>query len=59
MCDMSELKWILINARLEEQKENKGYMGECTVISYKGHNTRKDYKQFCNEQYNKQQNNNK
>ena len=40
MCDMSELKWILINARLEEQKENPGFMGECTVISYKGDKNR-------------------
>ncbi len=31
MCDMSELKHILINERLN----NKGFMGECTFISYK------------------------
>jgi hypothetical protein len=48
MCDMSELKWILINARLEEQKENKGFMGECTVISYKGDKNRKSLNEFLN-----------
>lgn len=31
MCDMSDLKFILIKQRLE----NKGFMGECTFISYK------------------------
>ena len=31
MADMSELKHILINERLN----NKGFMGECTFISYK------------------------
>lgn len=31
MCDMSELKHILI----EERLNNKGFMGECTFISYK------------------------
>lgn len=46
MCDMSELKWILINARLEEQKANPGFMGECTVINYKGHLTRKSLNSF-------------
>ena len=35
MCDMSELKFILINARLEEQKTRQGFMGDCTFISYK------------------------
>ena len=35
MCDMSELKWILINKRLEEQETNPGFMGDCTFISYK------------------------
>ena len=35
MCDMSELKHILINARREENKTNPGFMGECTFISYK------------------------
>ena len=35
MCDMSELKFILINQRLEEQKQNPGFMGDCTFISYK------------------------
>ena len=52
MCDMSELKWILINNRLEEQKENKGFMGECTVISYTGHKTRKSFENFMAEQEN-------
>ena len=33
MCDMSELKWILINKRIEEVKAN-GFMGKCTFISY-------------------------
>jgi hypothetical protein len=37
MCDMSDLKWTLVNARLEEQKANPGYMGDCTVVNYKGH----------------------
>jgi hypothetical protein len=46
MCDMSELKWILINARLEEQKANPGFMGACTVISYKGHLYRKSLEEF-------------
>jgi hypothetical protein len=50
MCDMSELKWILINNRLEEQKGNKGFMGECTVISYTGHKTRKSFESFIAEQ---------
>ena len=31
MCDMSDLKYILI----EERLNNKGFMGECTFISYK------------------------
>ena len=35
MTDMSELKHILIEQRLEEQKSNPGYMGACTYISYK------------------------
>ena len=35
MCDMSALKFILINQRLEEQKQNPGFMGDCTFISYK------------------------
>ena len=34
MCDMSELKFILINKRIEEAKQNPGYMGRCTVIKY-------------------------
>ena len=34
MCDMSALKFILINQRLEEQKQNPGFMGDCTFISY-------------------------
>ena len=34
MCDMSELKWILINKRIEDVKAN-GFMGKCTFISYK------------------------
>ena len=34
MCDMSALKFILINQRLEQQKQNPGYMGDCTFISY-------------------------
>ena len=36
MTDMSELKHILIEARLEEQKTKPGFMGDCTFISYKG-----------------------
>lgn len=36
MTDMSELKHILIEARLEEQKQRPGFMGDCTFISYKG-----------------------
>jgi hypothetical protein len=35
MTDMSALKFILINKRLEEQKTNPGFMGDCTFISYK------------------------
>ena len=35
MTDMSELKHILIEQRLEEQKSNPGFMGNCTYISYK------------------------
>ncbi len=35
LTDMSELKHILIKARLEEQKDNLGYMGKCVFISYK------------------------
>ena len=34
MTDMSALKFILINQRLEEQKQNPGFMGDCTFISY-------------------------
>ena len=32
MCDMSELKHILIKARREAEE---GFMGDCTFISYK------------------------
>jgi hypothetical protein len=35
LTDMSELKHILIKARLEEQKDKLGYMGKCVFISYK------------------------
>jgi hypothetical protein len=35
LTDMSELKHILIKARLEEQKNNLGSMGKCVFISYK------------------------
>lgn len=35
MCDLSELKWILINERIRQQKEMPGFMGYCTYISYK------------------------
>lgn len=35
MCDMSELKWILIDERRKEQQTKPGFMGECTFISYK------------------------
>ena len=35
MCDMSELKWILINERIEQRKAMPGFMGYCTYISYK------------------------
>ncbi len=35
MCDMSDLKWILINERIKEQETKPGFMGECTFISYK------------------------
>jgi hypothetical protein len=35
MCDMSDLKWILINERIREQKTMPGFMGYCTYISYK------------------------
>ena len=34
MCDMSEFKFIAINKRIEEAKEQPGYMGRCTVIVY-------------------------
>lgn len=34
MCDMSELKWILINKRIEEA-QTTGFMGKCVFISYK------------------------
>lgn len=35
LTDMSDLKHILIKARLEEQKDKLGYMGKCVFISYK------------------------
>ena len=35
MCDMSELKHILINERRKEQQTKPGFMGDCTFISYK------------------------
>ncbi len=35
MCDMSELKWILIDQRLKEQETKEGFMGDCVFISYK------------------------
>jgi hypothetical protein len=35
MTDMSELKFILINKRLEDQEKQPGFMGACTFISYK------------------------
>jgi hypothetical protein len=35
LTDMSDLKHILIKARLEERKNNLGYMGKCVFISYK------------------------
>jgi hypothetical protein len=35
MTDMSELKFILINKRLEDQEKQPGFMGDCTFISYK------------------------
>lgn len=34
MTDMSDMKWILINQRLEERKTDNGYMGDCTIIVY-------------------------
>ena len=34
MCDMSELKHILINERRKEQQTKPGFMGDCTFISY-------------------------
>ena len=34
MCDMSELKHILINERRKEQQTKPQYMGDCTFISY-------------------------
>ena len=34
MCDMSELKHILINERRKQQETNPGFMGDCTFISY-------------------------
>lgn len=34
MCDMSELKWILINKRIEEA-QTTGFIGKCVFISYK------------------------
>ena len=48
MCDMSELKWILINKRLEEQETNPGFMGDCTFISYKDI-VRAHLEEPCNE----------
>ncbi len=35
LTDMSDLKHILIKARLEEQQTKPGYMGKCVFISYK------------------------
>ena len=35
MCDMSALKFILIDERIREQKTRPGFMGYCTFISYK------------------------
>ena len=34
MCDMSALKFILIDERIREQKTKPGFMGYCTFISY-------------------------
>lgn len=34
MCDMSPLKWILVEKRLQEQEELPGFMGHCTFIKY-------------------------
>lgn len=34
MCDMSALKFILIDERIREQKTRPGFMGYCTFISY-------------------------
>lgn len=34
MCDMSELKHILINERRKQQETKPGFMGDCTFISY-------------------------
>jgi hypothetical protein len=31
---MSELKFILINKRIEEAQKRPGYMGKCTFIKY-------------------------
>ena len=35
MTDMSELKFILIDQRIKENKTRPGFMGYCTFISYK------------------------
>ena len=35
MCDMSALKFILIDQRIKEQQTRPGFMGYCTFISYK------------------------
>lgn len=35
MCDMSALKFILIDQRIKEQNSRPGFMGYCTFISYK------------------------
>ena len=35
MCDMSALKFILIDQRIKEQGTRPGFMGYCTFISYK------------------------
>ena len=34
MCDMSALKFILIDQRIKEQQTRPGFMGYCTFISY-------------------------
>ena len=35
MCDMSALKFILIDERIKQQQSRPGFMGYCTFISYK------------------------